>query len=400
MVLTLKKTYILLLLLGLGISNIGAWIYLIALNLKIFNQTQSALSIAILYILSPVAMLVVSFWAGSLIDRLNIRKMMIFLDCFRAICILFIPTTNSLIGIYILSFLVQLSNAIFTTASTVYITKLIPVNERQKFNSLKILIQSCGAILGPIIAGVLLLFISTNQTIYFNTCILLFSASIIYFLPNVQISQTENTDLSFKVIKKDFLTIVMYSKKNHFIFVIYCFFLGMTIFMTAIDSIEAAFSKSVIDLTDAEYGFLLSIFGTGILLGSLINTLFAKYFSLSFLIGIGTLTTSIGYISYYSSFNFSHVLISMLFIGFCLPFSQTGFITFYQNNIPTSILGRFQSIVGVVEAIGIIIFTLTLGYLSTLFSLRLVGIIGSFLFFLFSLFLFYIIYFKKKNFPY
>lgn len=396
-VLTLKRKYVLLLLLGIGISNIGAWIYLIALNLKIFNQTQSSLSIALLYILSPIAMLVASLWAGSLVDRLNTRKMMIFLDCFRAICIAFIPTMNSLVNIYVLSFLVQLSNIIFITSSTVYITKLVPVNERQKFNSLKIFIQSCGAILGPVFAGFLFLFMNTNHTIYFNTFILLFSASIIYFLPNVKPSQTESAILSLKMIKKDFFTIVSYSQKNHFIFIIYCFFLGISIFMTAIDSIEAAFSKSIIHLTDSEYGFLLSIFGTGILLGSTINTLFAKQLSLSFLIGIGTLMTSIGYIGYYSSFSFLHVVISMLFIGFCIPFSQTGFITFYQNNIPTNILGRFQSIVGIVEAIGIIIVTLTIGYLSNQFSIRLVGIISSSLFGLFSLSLLYIIYSKKKS---
>lgn len=45
----------LLLLAGIGISNIGAWVYLISLNLMIFAETGSALAMAILYILAPVA---------------------------------------------------------------------------------------------------------------------------------------------------------------------------------------------------------------------------------------------------------------------------------------------------------------------------------------------------------
>jgi hypothetical protein len=37
--------------------------------------------------------------------------------------------------------------------------------------------------------------------------------------------------------------------------------------MTAIDSLEAAFAKEVLSISDTNYGFLLSIFGTGIVNG-------------------------------------------------------------------------------------------------------------------------------------
>ncbi|CAM5403499.1 Multidrug resistance protein MdtH OS=Lysinibacillus sphaericus OX=1421 GN=mdtH_3 PE=4 SV=1 [Lysinibacillus sphaericus] len=43
--------YPLMLLGGIGISNVGAWVYLIALNLILLNETGSPLAIALLYIL-------------------------------------------------------------------------------------------------------------------------------------------------------------------------------------------------------------------------------------------------------------------------------------------------------------------------------------------------------------
>lgn len=62
-----------LLLFGIGISNVGQWIYLIALNLIVLDQTGSPLAVSILYILKPMAAIFTNGWAGSLIDRINQR---------------------------------------------------------------------------------------------------------------------------------------------------------------------------------------------------------------------------------------------------------------------------------------------------------------------------------------
>lgn len=88
--------YPLILLLGIGVSNIGAWIYLIALNLIVLDMTKSPLAVSALYILKPVATLCTNVWAGSLIDRLNKRSLMVFFDLFRAICIACLPFLSSL----------------------------------------------------------------------------------------------------------------------------------------------------------------------------------------------------------------------------------------------------------------------------------------------------------------
>ena len=77
--------YPLMLLGGIGISNVGGWVYLIALNLIILNETGSPLAIALLYILGPIATICSNAWAGSLIDRVNTRRLMMGLDVFREI---------------------------------------------------------------------------------------------------------------------------------------------------------------------------------------------------------------------------------------------------------------------------------------------------------------------------
>lgn len=61
----------LLLLTSIGLTGIGSWIYFIALNLMIFNQTGSAAAVGLLYIIRPAAALLTSFWCGSLVDRVQ-----------------------------------------------------------------------------------------------------------------------------------------------------------------------------------------------------------------------------------------------------------------------------------------------------------------------------------------
>jgi DHA3 family macrolide efflux protein-like MFS transporter len=63
-------------------------------------------------------------------------------------------------------------------------TKLIPEENRQRFNALRSFINSCGSLLGPAIAGMLFWMGTPYTAIYVNAVALFFSALIIRLLPN------------------------------------------------------------------------------------------------------------------------------------------------------------------------------------------------------------------------
>ena len=379
--------YPLILLGGIGVSNVGAWVYLIALNLIILNETGSPLAIAILYILGPIATICSNAWAGSLIDRVNTRLLMMSLDIFRAICIALIPFLPSLINVYVLAFIINMGSAIFQPTSMVYMTKLIPENDRQRFNALRSFINSCGSLIGPAIAGVLFWMGTPYTAIHVNAVALFFSAFIIMMLPNVdtRLKETEVQRFTWALIKNDFRVVFNFSKGDTYITKIYLLFSGTTIFMTAIDSLEAAFAKGVLSISDTNYGFLLSIFGAGIIIGSIINSVFSKQLAVNLLIGIGTIFTSIGYIVLYSSSGFFSAAPGVFLIGFAVTFANTGYLTFYQNHVPVGMMGRFGSIFSVLEAGFIIALTVLIGLAAELTSIRPIGLIGSIAFFLLGL---------------
>lgn len=389
----------LLLLVGIGISNVGAWVYLIALNLIILDMTGSPLDVSILYILLPLAALFTNVWSGTFIDRLNARNLMIFLDFIRALFIFTLPFLDSLFLIYFVVFIINIASSIFEPASMVYMTKLISKTDRQRFNAMRNFIHSCGFILGPSIAGFLFIIGSPYLAIQMNSIALFLSAIVLLLLPNAEIQKGRilSEKMKLSLIYNDWKSILKFSRTNMHVTLVYLLFSVMTVFMTALDSLEAAFATEVLTLSESTYGFLVSIAGVGIIGGSLVNAVFANQLKLTTLIGLGAFFTPIGYIIFAFSNDFIGASIGFFTLTFFLSFANTGFLTFYQNNVPVDIMGRFSSILGILEACLIIVCTVIIGLSAELFDIRPIYIIGSFAFLILGLMINFIVSDRSKR---
>lgn len=387
------------LLLGIGVSNLGAWVYLIALNLIVLDMTRSPLAVSVLYMLIPIATLCTNFWSGSLIDRLNKRSLMILLDLIRALFIFLLPFMDSLVLIYLWVFTINIASSIFGPTSMVYMTQLIPKENRQRFNALRNFINSSGFILGPSIAGLLFIIGSPYLAIQLNSLALCMSAIIIFLLPNLDLKGETviSEKVSVKIIKSDWIEIFKFSKSNRHIAVVYILFSIITVFMTGLDSLEAAFAISVLPLSESAYGFLVSIAGIGIIVGSLTNALFANRLKTNILIGFGAIFTPFGYLIFAYSQNFIWASIGFFTLTFALSFANIGFLTFYQNNVPVNIMGRFSSVLGMLEALLIIVFTAAIGIWAELYEIQSVYIVGSFAFLVLGLIVNLVVLDKSKR---
>ncbi|MED1411099.1 MULTISPECIES: MFS transporter [Bacillus] len=371
--------YPLLLLSGVGIANLGAWIYLIALNILVYNMGGSALAVATLYVIKPLAALFTNAWSGSMIDRLNKRKLMTQLDIYRAVFIAILPLVPSLWIVYLLVFFISMASAIYEPTAMTYMTKLIPVEQRQRFNSLRSLIGSGASLIGPAVAGVLLIASTPDFAIYMNAIAFLLSGFITLLLPNLDKKYDSNTSsekLSLTVLKKDWNIVLNFSKKSVYIVCVYFLFQGMMVLATAIDSLELSFAKEVLLLTDSEYGFLVSIAGAGFILGAITNTILSKKLAPSFLIGVGSLFIAIGYLVYAFSNGFLIAAIGFFILSFSMAYANTGYYTFYQNNVPVDLMGRIGSIYGLVIATITIFITILFGVSTQFISIQLVVIVG------------------------
>ncbi|MGE8001021.1 MFS transporter [Lysinibacillus sp. NPDC093190] len=362
------------LLFSIGVSSVGSWIYFIALNLIVFNLTGSAIAVSGLYIVRASSTLFANFWSGSLIDRLNKKYLMIVLNLFESLLIVILPFFSTLTWIYFMVFVITMASSMYHPTSMTYITKLIPIEQRKRFNALRSLLDSGAFITGPAIAGLLFTIGTPTMAIYLNAIALFLSACITLGMPNVEANQqlTSKADvkISYKVLFNDWKLVIRFSLKNPYIMIIYFLFSAMLVMMTATDSLEVAFATQVLSLSEGEYGVLVSIAGAGVLVGSLMNTAIVGKIPTAWLIGLGSLITALGYLISTSSYTFLIASLGFFIISFATAFANTGFYTFYQNNIPVDSMGRIGSIYGFVEALFIIIITAIFGVVAEIISIR------------------------------
>ena len=386
-----------LLLVSVGISNLGAWVYFIALNLIVLEMTGSPFAVSILYVLVPLASLISNLWSGSLIDRVDTRRLMMLLDGLRAFLVFSLGWIDSLWLIYGIVFLLNVMSSLFESSSLVYMTQLVPASNRQKFNAMKNFVQSSGFILGPTIAGLLFLVGSSTTAIIVNAFALIVSVGMLSRLPSHLRTNVSTEPFSVRLIIEDWTVAVRFASNAKYVTLIYGLFCLMTIFMSGLDSLEASFATQVLHLSESRYGFLVSTAGIGIIVGSLINSRWSHRLSLSFCIGFGAIMTPIGYLIFAGSSSFTMASIGFFILTFALAFTNTGFLSFYQHHVPVEIMGRFSGVINVAESLFVILLTFGIGLLAEMIGIRQVYLAFSIVFFLVGCYTIYVIRDRSKQ---
>lgn len=355
----------------MGISSLGDFIYLVAINVLVFKLTGSAAAVAGLWIIGPIASVCTKFWSGSIIDRLNLRRIMIGTDIIRALLVATIPFADSIWFIYACLFLLSFSKAFFEPAAITYITYVVPGSERKRFNSFRSLITSSAFLIGPAISGVLLLMTSVNMAIWINAISFIVSAIMLYVLPNVTtVVDQKESKFSFTMLRSDWKEVFRFSQRYRYVVKVY--FLAQLFMIVALgmDAQEVVFTQKVLHLSETDYGLLISITGVGSILGAAAVSLLADKLSIKALMSIGYLMVSAGYLAYAFSFSFWSVAAGFMVLGFFNSFSGTGFMTFYQNNVPVQMMGRISSIYGIFQSILQILFILLIGFTGEIIPVR------------------------------
>ncbi|EGG32840.1 MFS transporter [Paenibacillus sp. HGF5] len=365
---------------GIGISNLGNWIYLVAINLLVLHMTGSPAAVAGLFIIRPLATLLTNSWAGSIIDRANKRRLMIITDVIRGALIALIPFMSSVWGIYGIMFLINVAGSFFGPTSMTYVTKLIPAEERKRFNAWSSFTTSGAVLLGPAISGLLIAYTDIRVSIVINAVSFLICALVIYFLPDVdgeEAAGSKREAMTMRMLLRDWAAVIDFGKAAKYFMLVYVLFQSATLLGFALDSQEATFIKQVLLLGDEDYGLLVSVAGAGYLAGSMAASLSVKRLSLRMFIGAGMLLSSIGYMIFYAASGLMTAVIGFIVFGFFSSYANAGYTTFFQNQVPVDLMGRFTSVTRLLEGMLQILFTLLLGFAADASSLQAVCLIGA-----------------------
>ncbi|MGN7410269.1 MFS transporter [Sporosarcina sp. SAFN-010] len=358
---------------SIAISNIGNFIYLIAINIIVFQLTGSAAAVAGLWIISPLTNIATKFWTGSFIDYRSKRKIMKSTYVIRAVFISLIPFAPNMVVVYGILTVLSIANSFFQPASTTYLTIVVPFEKRKRFNAIRSFASSGAFIIGPAIGGALLFWLSYEITLWINAVLFVVAAMLLLLLSEKEnIDQNKVPALTISQVVSDFIVVKDFFVANRYVSAIYLGFTIIMIFSFTMDTQEVVFTQRVIGLSEIDYSLLVSITGIGSVLSAILLSIFATKFSLRYMISIGLIMMTIGYVIYAFSWSFLSIVIGFLILGFFNVFLNAGIMTFYQNNVPVAVMGRVTSIYQLIQSVVQVVFILGIGVLGDVLSLRVV----------------------------
>ncbi|SIS46307.1 MFS transporter [Salimicrobium flavidum] len=270
-----------LLLTSMGIASIGDFIYLVAINLIVYQMTGSATAVAGLWMVGPLTNIITKFWTGSFIEYRSKKKVMTITYIIRAVFICLIPFAPNMVLIYGVLVLLSMAKAFFQPASTTYVALLVPQEKRKRFNSIQSFATSGAFIIGPAIGGGLILLMNVEMTLWLNAVFFLLSALLLFFLPEQKkVDKEAIPRLTLSQVVEDFTVVQKFMVQNKYVSFIYLGFLLVMIFTFAMDTQEVVFTQQVIGLSEMEYSLLISITGIGSVIGAVLLSVFTNFFSL------------------------------------------------------------------------------------------------------------------------
>ncbi|MEZ0481568.1 MFS transporter [Planococcus sp. SSTMD024] len=360
-----------LLLLSLGIAGLGDFIYLVAINIIVYQMTGSAAAVAGLWIVGPIVNILTKFWTGSFIDYRSKKAVITSTYLLRAGFIALIPLAPNVFVIYVFLVFLSIAKSFFGPSSVTYIAMLVPKSKRKRFNSIRSFTSSGAFILGPALGGVLILASSIEVTLWVNALFFVLAALLVVKLPKLEdIDPASIPALTVSQVISDFKVVSDFITRNKYITFIYLGFTAVLIFSFAMDAQEVVFTQQVIGLSELDYSLLISLTGIGSVSGGLLLSLFSAKISIRSMMVYGLILTTIGYVVYAFSWSFISVMSGFLILGFFIVFMNAGIATFYQNNIPVALMGRITSIFQLFQSTLQIVFLLAVGLLADFVSLR------------------------------
>ena len=365
------RRFIIILVSGVGVSSIGDFMYLVAINILVIDTTHSAAAVAGLWAVSRIAALLVGPWAGSVTDRLSKRRLLILIELIRAALIASLPFAPTLAWIYVILFCLGICSTFFGNAFLPYQTRLIPDVARKRVNALTSTVRYSAFVTGPALAGLLMVHGNPDLPLEIDAVSFLLSALSFLLLPRVEEgSGAPKRSGVWRVVVADWREAFAILRANRRFFILFALNAAIGVFALTADTQEVVFARQALHLGQLGYSMLVEFAGVGFVAGSLIVMMLAKRAKLSWLIGGGRLLNVAGYLLFALAHSFWLAAFGLIVLGIFGSAASVGFTTYTQTMIPTSHMGRVNNVMTPPLQVMNLLFILLGGAAATAFGVR------------------------------
>ena len=268
----LKNKTFLLFFLGNMISLVGFGFNLIAISWLVLEKTNSEFELGKILAMATMPGLFLAFFAGIIIDKVNRKWLLVYLDLFRMVVLfifLYIIVTSSfeIWIIYPVSILMGLGNSLFWPTAQAFVQEL--VNDKEYFNANKLLSASYqfGSIIGAGLGGFIVHIYDPIVALWINSFTYLASGILISLAPFNYLPNRQKKENLFSALKQGFIFL-----KNKFDILL----LGLTTILSdvaiwgSLSVLTITISKEIFNKGSWGYGLLDGLYGIGALISTVL----------------------------------------------------------------------------------------------------------------------------------
>lgn len=358
------------------VSLLGSMLVMYAIMWHITLETQSGLMMTIMVMCTFIPALLISPFAGVWADRLNRKMLMITADIGIAfvtliVAILFFMGFREIWILFVVSVVRSFGQSVHQPAVSAVYPQIVPETHLVKVQGIAQGIQSSSMILMPLLAGLLLAYFELELILFIDVVTAAIAVMILVTyvkLPKHAAELHPSTIDYFEDIKRG----LHYVFTHKLIFNILLFSFLFMIMVAAPSFLTYLQVARVFGAEAWRLSALEAIFGTGMLLGSIVITVWGGFknrlvtFFLCYIaIGLGTVGLGL-------PFNFIFYIGLWGFVGFFISLSNPLMVGLIQEKVDPKYIGRVFSVFGLINTISLPLGMLIFGPLSDVFDISLI----------------------------
>ncbi|MBA65297.1 MAG: hypothetical protein CMG55_05805 [Candidatus Marinimicrobia bacterium] len=360
----LKNKTFLLFFIGNITSLIGFGVNLIAISWMVLEESGSEYLLGKIMASATAPGLLLAIFAGLIIDKVNRKWLLVFLDIFRMFVIIsflyYLLNHGFKISLlYPVALFMGLGNSLFWPTAQAFVQEL--VSDKDYFNANKLLSASyqVGSILGAGIGGVIVHIYSPIIALWVNIITYFFSAIFISLAP----FQRKKSTIEEKSLYKSMIKGFSYLKGRSDVLI-----LGLTTILSdvaiwgSLSVLTITISKEVFQKGSLGYGIMDGFYGIGALLSTiLVGIVLSKFGKASYLMFCYAVA---GFMCLFSPImaNIYFAGVAYFIMGLHNNSARIIVRTIFMENIPNYIMGRVQTILGVYTRAMVILSSLYAGW--------------------------------------
>lgn len=367
-----------LLLQGQFVSVMGDMIYEIALGFWVLAFTGSPALMGILMSTSLLPGVILSPFAGVVVDRTNRKRLMIITDIIRGITIILVATA-ALIGIlqlwmvFLAGIILGIGGAFFAPAVMSVLPQMVPKDKITNANSLFGMAYTGADILGNGIGGVLYVLIGAPLMFFLNGLSFLISGISIIFAKIPKSRETKITTENFISDLKDSFRFVWKLKGLFYIMIIFAIFSFLIHIAVVLLIPLFQFTPG---LGAAKYGIAVASYTAGVFLGMVVLSAVKVQPHKRAALMLASLTISnLCLIIFALTSDFYLMVVLLLIAGIAESVTNVFILSSIQSVVPDDMMGKVMGLVSTVTMALIPVAMITGGILAEIFPIRMIFLV-------------------------